>query len=66
MGDNQFWGQTSPLERAMSVILKLISTAASIPTEFDGRYLRTYHPTVRLPDGGISRDHTRGSAREMA
>ena len=33
------------------VILKLVKTAAGIPTEFDGQYVRRYDPTFREADG---------------
>ena len=35
----------------MSVIIRLLVTAAGTPTEFDGKYVRRYDPTYRRPDG---------------
>ena len=49
------------------LILKLIFTAAGIPTEFDGRYVRRYDPTLREADGsydGGIRDHARSEGRD--
>ena len=42
----------------MSIAIVLVGTAAGVPTEFDGKYLKAYDPTYIRPggyDGGILR-----------
>ncbi len=33
------------------IIIRLIGTAAGVPTEFDGQYVKAYNPTLHRADG---------------